>query len=585
MKRYLPILSWLPEYHSGMLKGDLAAGLTVGVMLIPQAMAYALIAGLPPVYGLYAALVPLFIYGVMGTSRQLGVGPVAVVALLVAAGVADLAEPGSNEYIQLAILLAFMVGVIQIGMGLFRMGFLVNFLSHPVITGFVAATALIIAFSQAHNILGIPIESSKHIHQTIFDIIRMRSDIHPGTAALGLGAIAVLMGLKRWNRRLPAALVVVAAGIGIIALTGWDRAGIGIIGEVPTGLPGFGIPEIGMDAVYSLLPMAVAISLVGFMESIAVARSIQARHRDYKLDANQELVALGSANLGGSFFQAFPVTGGFSRSAVNDQAGAKSGMASIISALLVGLTLLFLTPLFYYLPNAVLGAIIVTAVLGLIDTGEMRFLWKARKDDFAMMAVTFLVTLFVGIEQGILTGVVASLGVVIYHSSKPHVARLGQLPGTRLYRNLARFSDARDRDDILVIRFDAPLFYANADFFKETVIRFAAAKKPDLRLLVLDASGINSIDTTGVHMLMELKEELDSEGVSLRFAAVHGPVRDMLTRCDFGSESPENGEDPLEMKRLEPKSATGDGTVSNPFTHLEIQDAIDSFFKEEGQRV
>lgn len=539
-----------------MFRGDLAAGLTVGVMLIPQAMAYALIAGMPPVYGLYAALVPLLIYGMLGTSRQLGVGPVAVISLLVAAGVADLAEPGSTEYIQLAILLAFMVGVIQLFMGLLRMGFLVNFLSHPVITGFTAATALIIAFSQLHHVLGVSVESSKHIHNVLLQLIERRTEIHPGTVLLGFGAIAVIYAIRRWMRRIPGALVVVVAGIVLVAVTGWNEQGIRVMGDVPSGLPFPLLPVFDIDAVYRLLPMAFAISLVGFMESIAVAKSIHARHRDYKLDANQELVALGSANLGGSLFQAFPVTGGFSRSAVNDQAGAKSGMASIISALLIGLTLLFLTPLFYYLPNAVLGAIIITAVLGLIDTKEIRFLWDTQKEDFAMMAITFLVTLFLGIEEGILTGVVASLGVVIFHSSKPHVARLGQLPGTRIYRNLNRFEEAEEREDVLAIRYDAPLFYANADNFKETAESLIAGKGPELKLVVLDASGINSIDTTGIHALTSLENELRSHGIQLRMSAVHGPVRDVLKKSRYYT----SGDD----ERL---------------SHLEVHDAVVAFDK------
>lgn len=535
-------------------------------MLIPQAMAYAFIAGLPPVYGLYAALVPLFIYGMMGTSRQLGVGPVAVVALLVSAGVADLAEPGSDEYIQLAILLALLVGIIQLLMGLFRMGFLVNYLSHPVIIGFTAATALIIAFSQAHNLLGITMESSKHVHQIVFQIFQHRGEIHPGSAFLGFSAILLIYVIKKWNPRIPAALAAVMAATGLVALTGWHQHGIQIIGAVPSGLPALQAPDISMSSLYRLIPMSVAISLVGFMESIAVAKSIQARHRDYKLDANQELVALGSANIGGSLFQAFPVAGGFSRSAVNDQAGAQTGMASIISAIIIGLTLLFLTPLFHYLPNAVLGAVIVTAVLGLIDTREIRFLWFTQKEDFAMMAITFLVTLFIGIEEGILTGVVASLGVVIYHSSKPHVARLGQLPGTNVYRNISRFDNAYDRDDVLVIRFDAPLFYANAEFFKDAVREYAAEKGTALRVVILDASGINSVDTTGIHALAELEKELRDNDVQFRMAAIHGPVRDIMARSGFFERDvSDSGDVSLKIK-------TG---KEEKFSFLDIQEAID----------
>ncbi len=525
-------------------------------MLIPQAMAYALIAGMPPVYGLYAALIPLLIYGLMGTSRQLGVGPVAVVSLLIAAGVSDLAEPGSSEYVQLAIMLAFMVGVIQLLMGLLRMGFLVNFLSHPVITGFTAAAALIIAFSQLPHLIGIPVERSGQVHEVLFQLIENSDKMHYGTALLGIAAVTLIYLISWWNKRIPAALLVVAAGIVLLALTGWDDRGIRIIGDVPSGLPSAIVPVIGFDEAYRLIPIAVAISLVGFMESIAIAKSIQARHGDYKLDANQELVALGSANLGGSLFQAFPVTGGFSRSAVNDKAGAKTGMASIISALLIGLTLLFLTPLFYYLPNAVLAAIIITAVIGLINVREIRFLWKTKKEDFAMMAITFAVTLFLGIEEGILTGVVASLGVVVYHSSKPHVARLGRLPETRVYRNLDRFEDAGERDDVLVIRYDAPLFYANANHFSDSVRKLTEEKGTDVRLVVIDASGINSIDTTGIHALAGIEKELARKNIQLRLAAVHGPVRDLLVKSSFFRKRDD--------QRL---------------SHMDVHDAVESFDK------
>lgn len=554
MKRFFPILSWLPGYQTAMFKADLAAGITVGVMLIPQAMAYALIAGIPPVYGLYAALVPLVIYGMMGTSRQLGVGPVAVISLLVAAGVADFADPGSSDYIQLAILLAFMVGVIQLLMGLLRMGFLVNFLSHPVITGFVAATALIIAFSQLHHLLGVNTGSSRHIHTILHQVYQSREEIHLGTALMGLTAIVLIYALKYWNKLIPGALAVVVLGILFVAGGGWDQQGIRVIGNVPSGLPDFGLPVLDLEIMTGLFPMALAISLVGFMESIAVAKTIQARHRDYQLDPNQELVALGSSNLGGSLFQAFPVTGGFSRSAVNDQAGAKTGMSSIISALLIALTLLFLTPLFYYLPNAVLAAIIITAVLGLIDLKEIRFLWNTRKEDFSMMAITFAVTLILGIEEGILTGVVASLGMVIYHSSQPHIAQLGQLPGTRIYRNLNRFEDAKERQDVLVFRYDAPLFFANSEHFKESIMQLVGQKGNGLKLVVLDSSGINSIDTTGIHALASLRRSLEEMGIQFRMAAVHGPVRDVMK-----------------------KSADEHGIGTDHISHLETHDAVEAF--------
>ena len=360
-----PLLQDIAAYSGEKFKGDLSAGLTVGVMLIPQGMAYALIAGLPTQYGLYASVVPLLIYAFLGTSKHLGIGPVALIALLVASAVAPIAET-PDEYIALSILLALMVGVLQFSFGLMRMGFLVNLLSHPVLSGFVSAAAIIIGLSQLHHILGVG-SVTGGLHEIVYGIAVQAANLNLITLATGAGAIALILFAKKKLPALPGPVLAVAAGILFIYFTNLHEAGVMVVGEINRGLPALVMPAIEWGTIMQLMPMAVAIALVAFMESIAVGKAIQQKSKEYKIDSNKELIALGAANIGGSLFQAFPVTGSFSRTAINYETGAKTGVSGIISAAVVAVTLLFLTPLFYYLPNAVLGAIIIVAVFGLID--------------------------------------------------------------------------------------------------------------------------------------------------------------------------------------------------------------------------
>ena len=533
LKQYLPSLAWIPAYRaSDHLRGDVSAGLTVGVMLIPQGMAYALIAGLPPIYGLYAALVPLVVYALLGTSRQLAVGPVAMVSLLVAAGVAPLAGGDAVQYVALAIMLAFMVGVIQLGLGLARFGFIVNFLSHPVLSGFTSAAAVIIGISQLKHVLGVPLTSSKFVLDVLMAAVASLGTIHVPTLALGAGAIVVLVMVKRINPLLPGALIVVILGIGLTWVFDLNAYGLKILGTVPEGLPAIGETAwFDLSQVSALLPTALTISLVGFMESIAVAKSFASRNR-YEIDANQELVALGAANIAGAFSQSFPVTGGFSRTAINGQAGAATPMASLISALVIAITLLFLTPLFTYLPNAVLGAIVMVAVAGLVDVREMRLLWRVKRSDWALLLITFFATLGLGIEEGILIGVLASLIVVIRNSSMPHTTLMGRLPGTRTYRNVERFPEAEVHPNIAVLRIDASIYFANASFVKDRV-RELIRDRPELQAIVIDAYPINQIDASATHALEDVLEMTEQEGIIVYFAGVKGPVRDVLDRADI----------------------------------------------------
>ncbi|MEX2585242.1 MAG: solute carrier family 26 protein [Balneolaceae bacterium] len=523
----LPLLKTLRYYTRDDFRNDLNAGLTVTVMLVPQGMAYAVLAGLPPVYGLYASIVPLLVYALFGTSRQLAVGPVAMVALLILTGVGEFAEPGSSRFIQLAITAALGVGIAQLLMGVFRMGFLVNFLSHPVLSGFTSAAAIIIGASQISSLLGIDSAGGSHVHTVLLNLVEHFGDVDPITTLIGFGSVAVIYTFKKWKPSVPSALLVVAGGTLFTALFQLQERGVAIVGEVPKGLPGIVTGAFSVSDLELLLPMILVISLVGYMESIAVAKAI-ANKRGYNIDPNQELIALGSANIAGSLFQSFPVTGGFSRTAVNDQAGAISTLASVITALLIGVTVLFLTPLFYYLPKAVLAAIIVVAVAGLFDFREARHLWKSDRRDLLMLLATFVSTLLFGIEEGILTGVVLSLVLVIYSSSRPHQAELGRLGKTRNFRNIERYNEAKTDPAILIYRFDSSLFFANIEHFRETIHRRVRSRGKELKLVILDASAIHEIDSSGIQALQKLVDELREHRIDLYLAGVIGPVRDRL---------------------------------------------------------
>jgi len=530
MKKYIPILDWLPNYKKKNLSGDLSAGITVGVMLIPQGMAYAMLAGLKPIYGLYAATVPLILYAIFGTSRQLAVGPVAVVSLLIASGVGALAEIGSDSFLGMAILLSLMIGVFQLIMGVFKVGFIVNFLSHPVLSGFISAAAVYIAFSQMKHVLGISIPRGK-VHETAYNIYLKFGEINKYTLAVGLGGIVTIIVLKKINKRIPFPLVVVLLGMGVGYALGLDAMpyNVSIVGDVPDGLPSFTVPTVTYEAVTSLLPIALTIALIGFTESIAVAKSIQKKHKNYEIDASQELLALGIANIGASFFQAFPTMGGFARSAVNDQSGAKTNLAGIISATVVILTLLFLTPYFYYLPNAILASIIIVAVFGLIDFKEAKHLWKTDRRDFAMFIITAIATLTLGVEQGIMVGVGVSIVGLILRFSYPHMAELGLDEQSRKYLNVERFEHINPADEILIVRLDAQLFFANTRYFLDK-LKSLEEKRGDIKAVIIDASGVNGMDSSAVHAISDLVEDYQKRNIRFLMTSVKGPVRDILRR-------------------------------------------------------
>ena len=522
-------MEWLPAYKKAFFAGDLSAGLTVGIMLIPQGMAYAMIAGLPPVFGLYAAMIPQIIYALTGTSRQLAVGPVAMDSLLVASGLGALALSGIEEYIAMAIFLALFMGVLQLAFGLLRMGFLVNFLSRPVISGFTSAAAIIIGLSQLKHLLGTSITGSNQIHVLLVNAFETIHLTHVPTLIIGLSGIVLIRGLKRIAPKLPAALIAVVLGVIAVYGLGLQNAGVRIVGAVPGGLPTPQLPELNPDRISELFPIAIALSLIAFMEAISVAKAVEEKRGENRVNANQELVALGLSNVVGSFFQSYPVTGGFSRTAVNDQAGANTGLAAIISSVVVGLTLLFLTPLFYYLPNAILASIIMVAVFGLIDLKYPIELWKNRKDEFVLLLATFFLTLTLGIKEGILLGVLFSLLLLVYRISMPHIAVLGRIKGTDYFMNINRFTQDTDNpENLLIVRFDGQLFFGNKDYFRTQLRKQIALKGEALKGIILNAEAINYIDSSAVFMLKALVQELGKEGFRFMLAGAIGPTRDIL---------------------------------------------------------
>ncbi len=499
-------------------------------MLIPQGMAYALIAGLPPVYGLYAALVPNLLYAFTGSSRKLAVGPVALDSLIVASSLAAMKLATIENYISMALFLALLVGTIQLVMGFFRMGFLANFLSRPVVSGFTSAAALVIAVSQLKHLFGLELDSQGTL-ETFTAVVQNLERTNFYDLSIGIGAIVVILGIKKLHRKLPAAMFVVILSIIGIHLFMVNETDVHILGTVPQGLPGFVLPKIDTSQLVVVFPTALALAFIAFAEAMTIAKAMEEKSNKRHTRPNQELRALGFSNIAGSFFQSFPVNAGLSRTAVNVDEGAKTGLASIISAGVVGLTLLFLTPFFYYLPKSVLGAIILVAVYGLIDVKYPKLLFKQQKDEFVLLVVTFLTTLLIGISQGIIFGVLFSLVFLVYRISKPHFAVLGKIKGMEYFKNVNRFGeDVEVHDEILMLRFDAQLFFANVHYFSRTLMKEVEKKGPLLKYVILNAEPVNYLDDTAAKQLQTLVLQLNERGIIFKLAGAIGPIRDMLKK-------------------------------------------------------
>lgn len=540
MKQIFPILDWLPNYKTSFLKGDIFAGLTIGIILIPQGIAYAIIAGLPPIYGLYTALIPQLVYTVFGTSKWMSSGPTALDSLILASSISAIAIVGDEFYLATAFAITLLTGVFQLILGAFRLGFIMNFVSKPVLTGFVTAAAVIIALSQFRDLFGIDAPRSNQIQYILTGLFNNFGTLHWHSFIIGIFGIILIYGLHKINKQLPGQLIVIILGIIVMKVSYNYLEDVEIVKSIPKGLPSFAVPDLNYDLFLKLMPIALTLSFTGFLQATSISKSLQ--DANSKLNTNKELIALGMSNFIGSFFSAYVSTGSFSRSAVNKEAGANTPMANVFAAFFILITLLFLTPLFYYLPKPVLAAIIITAVLKLIKLEQIKFLWHTNKKDFIMMLITFLVTLTFGIKEGIIIGVLVSIFVVVFQSSKPHVAVLGKVPGTPyFYRNIDRFDDVTIDDDILIIRFDSQLYFANVDYFREKLKQLARSKGDVLKLIIIDAGAIHNIDSTGIAMLNEVVTKYHERGIKIFFADVKGPVRDYLTKSKLIDQiGPEN---------------------------------------------
>ncbi|UCH28328.1 MAG: solute carrier family 26 protein [Myxococcales bacterium] len=525
----LPIVDWLREYQRADLGPDVVAGLTTAVMLVPQAMGYALLAGLPPIHGLYASVAPILLYAALGTSRHLAVGPVAMDSILVAGAVGAIATAGVEQYVLFAAALGVMVGVVQAGLGFLRAGFLVNFLSRPVVAGFTAAAALIIAASQLGHLLGVQVPRTHHVHRVVWEAIRSFSDWSWSTLAIGVASIVALVVCKKRLPRFPAALAVVVVATLVVWGLGLSTRGVSIVGEVPEGLPGFQIPVVDTAILVELIPAAATIALVSFMEAISVGRTFAQQHR-YDIYPNRELIALGFANMAGGATGGYPIAGGFSRTAVNVRAGARTQLAALVTCAVVIVTLLVLTGAFYYLPKAALSAIIVAAVAGLIDIQGAREVYHVKRADFYLLVLTFVATLSLGIQWGILVGIAASVLLFLVRTTRPHFAVLGRIPASQTYVNIARHPLAETLPGIILVRIDAQFYFGNVSFLKETVRTLISESEDPVRFFVLEAAGVNALDSAAAATLDELDEELAAQGIKLVLTRIKGPVRDVLHR-------------------------------------------------------
>jgi SulP family sulfate permease len=529
LRTLFPVVEWLPGYRRATFARDLAAGLTVGAVLIPQGMAYALVAGLPPVAGLYAAVFPIIAYTVFGRSRQLALGPVAIVSLLTAAGLEPLADGSPHHYADLAATLALMVGVLMVLMGVARLGFVADLLSHPVLSGFTSAAALIIVSSQLRHMLGIDLVRSEYVHSVFLDAAHRIEETHLLTLAVGGSGFLLLMLLRRWQPGFPWALVVVLGATIMVAALSLEEHGIKIVGDIPASLPAAQLPSLELSRLEELLPLSVAVALVALIESLAMAKYFAARN-GYRVAAGQEFVALGAANVAAGVFQGYPVAGSFSRTAVNATSGARTPVAGLVTAGVIAITLVAAAPLFRSLPKAVLASVVFMAATGLVDVREARRLWRVKRSDFYLLALAFTATLALGVERGIIVAVVASLLVVLSQTARPHTAVLGQVPGTTSFRNVDRSPGAITIPGVVVLRVDAPLYFANADFLQETLGEVEAAQPDPLRALVLDFSSVTDLDSSADTVLREIADGYRARGVEFYLANVKGIILDVMRR-------------------------------------------------------
>jgi SulP family sulfate permease len=539
--------NWLRQYQRPWLAGDLTAGLIVTVMLIPQSLAYAMLAGLPPQVGLYASILPLLAYAFFGSSMTLAVGPVAVASLMTASALSPLAAPGSDTYVALAVLLALMSGLILLVAGVLRLGFLAYFLSHPVISGFISGSAILIAMGQLKYLLGISLPGGSII-ATLNGLFDQISSVNGDTALIGIAALIFLFFAR--SRLAPllkslgtpvklaelltklAPMAVVIVSTAIVATTGLDQsAQVAVVGGVPSGLPGIALPPIDWQQTRALWLPALLISLVGFVESVSVAQSL-ALKRGQRIAPDRELLGIGAANIASALSGGYPVTGGFARSVVNFSAGANTPAAGVISAVLMAIVISAFTGWFYYLPVSVLAATIIVAVLGLIDWRTLQKAWAYDKADALSLLLTMAGVIFLGVEEGILLGVALSLAVLVWRSSHPHIAVVGRVAGTEHFRNIDRHQ-VETLPGLVALRIDESLYFANAPMIEEK-LEALVQSQPDTKAILLILSAVNQLDSTALDMLTELEKNLATRSIALQFAEIKGPVLDRLRSTSLG---------------------------------------------------
>jgi SulP family sulfate permease len=529
----------MPYYIQELFKRDLIAALTLFVMLVPQGMAYAMLAGLPPVMGLYASTIPLLVYAFFASSKHLSVGPVAISSLLVFSAVSVYAEPGTNDYISTVLILAFLVGAIQLLLGLLKAGIIVKFIPHSVLNGYTSAAAIVIGISQLKHLLGIEVGNYLQVHFLMIDVLKNIDQIDLLTVIIGGSSIAGLFLLKKVHPRFPGALVVLGLSTVLVLLFQLDQSGVKIVGEIPSGFPSFVLPPLSMELIKMLFPMALTISLIAFMESLAIAKAV-ARKEKYKINANKELKALGLANLVGSCFHSFPVNGSFSRTAVNHQAGGSTQVTSIITGVLVIITIFFFTSFFYYVPHAVLAAIIIAAVYKLIDIKELKYLFQVKPFEGWIWLATFFITLFVGIQWGIIMGVLFTLVILLKQSAEPNIVEIGYVEEDKTFRDITRFPEANTSEEVLMIRIDSTLHFANITYLEDKVKEFLR-KKPKAEWIILDMSGVNEIDAVSVDTLEELIDSYQKErAITVLFMNMKGSIRDTVGKAGWDKKYKEH---------------------------------------------
>ena len=515
-----------PDKKSELVR-NFQAGTTTAIMLIPQSMAYALVAGVQPVYGLYASLLPLVVYALIGKSRELALGPGALDTLLIGVTISGLSLAHDDNAAIIAAAIALQVALIQLLFGLLRGGFLINFLSKPVISGFTSAAALTIALSQVKHLLGMEVHNSSLFYEDLWYTLTHLDRVHLATALFGLGSVLFIFLAKRIRKSFPNALAVVILATLLGALLGIDSAQVAILGVIPKGLPDIGFSMISVDLFMDLLPNAFAIAAVGYLSTISISRTFADRNH-YDISPNRELVALGASNLAASISQGFPVSASFSRSAVHAEAGSTSPYSLLVVAAWMLLTLVFLTEYLYFLPKATLAAIVITAVLGLVDFALVKHLWKAKVSDMWLLIATFFATLLVGIVEGILIGVLASLALFIFRSTRPHTAILGRLGNTTDFRNVTNYPEAVTYPGIIIIRIDAQFYFGNVTFLKTKLRDLEKHSLTPLKAIIIEACSINQLDSSADSALKDIAQDFRARNIELKFSSVKYPVMQVM---------------------------------------------------------